>query len=35
VPEGQTGSVQVRAEFDSGPLGGVLRASKPLRVQPR
>jgi hypothetical protein len=33
VPATQTGSVDVVAEFDSGPLAGVLRAVKQLRIR--
>jgi hypothetical protein len=35
VPKGQTGSVEVRVEFDSGPLAGRLSAKLPLRVKER
>jgi hypothetical protein len=33
VPKEQTGAVEVRVEFDSGPLAGVLRAKKEMRVK--
>jgi hypothetical protein len=35
VPETQAGKVEVRVEFDSGPLAGVLRVSKSLPVKGR
>jgi hypothetical protein len=31
----QTGSVEVRVEFDSGPLAGVFRMKKTLKVNSR
>jgi len=35
VPAAQTGPAQVRVEFDSGPLAGLLRVSKEVRVKAR
>ena len=35
VPETQTGSVDVRAEFDSGPLAGMLKVVTTVQVRGR
>jgi hypothetical protein len=35
VPSGQTGELELRAEFDSGPLGGGLKAKGVVKVTER